>query len=315
MSRLEQAARELDELAQRRSINQMPKVDYLAYYKQRTSESANIKQVTEFDEEMLEIISGKTQNLGAAMPWVKTHDNIRFRTAEVSMWQGYNGHKKSMVLGYISLGFIKQNEPVCIASFEMKPTSTIKRMLCQATGTTTPTEFAYRKFVDFCKDKFWLYDKQGTVTPEMLYGVIYYAADNLGVKHFIVDSLMRVVGGEDDYNAQKDFVSRLCDIALDTGIHIHFVHHNRKGDESKPAGRYGAKGSGSLSDNVHNAFEVWQRPKKENEAEEGEEKPDMFIICDKQRNGEWQGSIGLWFDADSLQFMGTREGKARVWTN
>jgi twinkle protein len=228
------------------------------------------------------------------------------------MWQGFNGHKKSMTLGYISLNFIAHNEPVCIASLEMKPSSTITRMLSQAAGTIQPTPYAYQTFVNFCENKLYLYDKQGTITPETMYGVMYYAAEKLGCKHFIVDSLMRVVAGEDDYNAQKDFVSKLCDIALETGLHIHLVHHNRKGDETKPAGRYGAKGSGSLSDNVHNALEVWQNKNKKPE-DDDTDKPDMFIFCDKQREGSWQGAIGLWFDPNSLQMMGDSERQVRRW--
>jgi twinkle protein len=311
ISRLEQTAQQLDELSARRSIQKVPPVDFVKYMKERTEEHDNVKPINEYQEEILARLNGEGQNNGATMPWTSTFDKIKFRPAEVSMWQGYNGHKKSMTLGYISLGFIQQNEPVCIASFEMKPASTISRMLCQATGTIKPTPLAFGSFIDFCHNKLWMYDKQGTITPETLYGVIYYAAEKLGIKHFIIDSLMRVVGGEQDYDAQKDFVGKLCDIALETNIHIHFVHHNRKGDENQPAGRYGAKGSGSLSDNVHNALEVWQRPTKP--SDNGDE-PDMYIMCDKQREGEWEGAIGLWFDPNSLQMMGTKDGRTRTWT-
>jgi twinkle protein len=310
MSKLEKAVMAIDEIAKQRKFQSVPKVDFIKYMNERNAENDNVRTVKDFKDEVIERMSG-TKSIGATMPWTKTHEHIKFRPSEVSMWTGFNGHKKSMVLGYISLDFLRQNEPVCIASFEMKPSSTIKRMLCQAAGSLQPTELALDKFIDYCDNKLWLYDKQGTITPEQLYGVIYYTAEKLGVKHFIIDSLMRVVAGEDDYNAQKNFVSKLCDIALETGIHIHFVHHNRKGDETKPAGRYGAKGSGSLSDNVHNAFEVHQRYRRDDEEEN--ELPDMYVICDKQREGEWQGRIALWFDENSLQFMGSKDSKVRNW--
>ena len=54
-----------------------------------------------------------------------------------------------------------------------------------------------------------------------------------------------------------------------------------------------------------------QRHKKDDEGET--ELPDMFIICDKQREGEWEGAIGLWFDESSLQFMGSKDGRVRSW--
>lgn len=31
--------------------------------------------------------------------------------------------------------------------------------------------------------------------------------------------------------------------------------------------------------------------------------PDTLIICDKQRNGDWEGKIGLWFAPGPLQFL------------
>lgn len=287
-------------------------IDYVAYAKNRDTEKNNIKSPSEFFDEVLERITGQNKTFGASLPWVKTHDNLRFRPAEVTMWQGFNGHKKSMVLGYASLGFIQQEEPVCIASFEMKPASTIARMVKQATGTITPTKKALEKFIQFTDKKLWLYDRMGTVDKEALFGVMYYVADKLGCKHFIIDSLMRVVAGEDDYNGQKDFVTRLCEIAHETNMHIHFVHHNRKGDETKRAGRYGAKGSGSLSDNIHNALEVFQLPVKDGEEKE-EGAPDMYIYCDKQREGEWEGAIALWFDPNSLQFLGSPDAGVRAW--
>lgn len=290
-------------------------IDFAEYAETRNSEKDNIKSPQSFYEELKESLKPNQVLQGASLPWTKTHENLRFRDGEVTMWHGYSGHKKSMVLGYVSLGFIQQNSPVCIASFEMKPVRTLARMLKQATGTTQPTEYALDQFIKFSESKLWMYDKQGTITQETLFGVIYYAADQLKCKHFVIDSLMRVVPDEDDYNAQKNFVIRLCDIAMETGIHIHFVHHNRKGDESKAAGSQGAKGSGAIKDNVHNAIEVWTKYKDAaaREKAEDEETPDTYMLCTKQREGEWEGAIGLYFDESSLQFFGAKDSKVRTW--
>jgi twinkle protein len=305
---IEKTAAALDELAQRRKFNRVPDVDFIEYLQARQSDKDNVKRPHDFVDEMLERLSSSGQK-GATMPWTKTHDQVRFRGGEVSLWSGYNGHKKSMVLGYISLGFIKHNEPVCIASFEMRPASTVLRMVKQAAGTISPTRLSIDRFLEFSDGNLWLYDQQGTVDPERLYGVIYYAAEQLKVKHFVIDSLMRVVPGDDNYNAQKDFITRLCAIAQETNIHIHLVAHNKKGDESRPAGRYDTHGSSSLSNNVHNAFNVWSQKTKNPDSTE----PDVVIKCDKQREGEWEGAIGLWFCEDSLQFSGTPDLRARTW--
>ena len=34
-----------------------------------------------------------------------------------------------------------------------------------------------------------------------------------------------------------------------------------------------------------------------------ESDPDTLLICDKQRNGEWEGTIGLWYERNSQQFV------------
>ncbi len=136
-----------------------------------------------------------------------------------------------------------------------------------------------------------------------------YCAKEKNITHFFIDSLMKSVSGEDDYNGQKMFVDQLTSIARDNGIHIHVVHHIRKpADESHKPSKYDYKGSGSITDQVDNVISVWRNKANERKREAGgivdEKDPDALLICDKQRNGEWEGSIGLWFDANSQQYLG-----------
>ena len=119
---------------------------------------------------------------------------------------------------------------------------------------------------------------------------------------------MKCVRGEDDYNGQKEFVNALCAVAQDTGIHIHLVHHTAKpkmGD-SIP-GRYDAKGSGSISDQVDNVCGIWRNREEKKQADA----PDCVLNFDKQRNGEWDGKIALWFDPTSFQYRGLQHGFSR----
>ncbi len=140
--------------------------------------------------------------------------------------------------------------------------------------------------------------------------MVRYCAKEKGITHFFVDSLMKCVAGEDDYNGQKRFVDELTSIARDYGIHIHLVHHIRKpADESHKPGKYDYKGTGAITDQVDNVISVWRNKPKEKKRDEGkpveDKEPDALLICDKQRNGEWEGSIGLWFHKDSMQYIGT----------
>lgn len=288
--------------------------DFRAYMLE-TEPQVKVLAPKTWEDALVRSTQGKDPQLqGARLPWAKTHDLIRLRGGEVSLWQGPNGHGKSQLLNQVALGVAAQDEPVCIASFEMRPLVNLKRMLRQYAGTELPSENAARRMVSWLQRRLWFYDQMGSVRPEMIFAVIRYCATKLGVKHFVVDSLMKCIRGEDDYNGQKDFVDTLCTLARDHYVHIHLVHHVRKGEnEDRPPGKYDAKGSGSIIDQVDNIFTVWRNKPKERSvdkesrdggtvSEDTAKKPDALLICDKQRHFEWEGRIFLWFNKPALQY-------------
>ena len=71
--------------------------------------------------------------------------------------------------------------------------------------------------------------------------------------------------------------------------------------------KYDYKGTGAIVDQVDNIISVWRNKDKEKNRSAGkmvsEMEPDTKLICDKQRNGEWEGIIGLWYEANSQQFV------------
>lgn len=293
-------------------------VNFEAYMRE-SEPHAKVLSPTVWEEALIRSTQpGETLVTGAKLPWAKTHDLIRCRPGEVSLWQGPNGHGKSQLLGQAAIGFAAQDEPVCVASFEMKPLANLRRMLRQVARNEQPSAAIAQRMVRWLDKRMWFYDQMGSVRPEMLYAVIRYCATKLGVKHMVIDSLMKCVRGEDDYNAQKDFVDMLCTLARDHDTHIHLVHHVRKGEnEDRPPGKYDAKGSGSIIDQVDNIFTVWRNKPKERVVEKETRdggvvsedtgaKPDNLLICDKQRHGEWEGKIGLWFHKPSLQYTADR---------
>jgi twinkle protein len=220
---------------------------------------------------------------------------------------------KSMCTTYVALALMEQGEKVCIASFEMKPRRTLKRLASQAIGTTKPTEKFIDIFLDTMVDRLWLYDQQGSTTPERVLAVIYYCAEQLGITHFLLDSMMCIVSAEDDYNGQKKFVGALATAARDLNVGIHLIHHSRKReDEKHRPGKQDAKGSGAIVDQTDNFCTVFKTPKK---PEDGDEKPDFVLFVDKQRHGEWEGAIPLWFLDSCLQFHETPNARPRLWIN
>jgi twinkle protein len=288
----------LDDIAERlRGSTSIPDIDYEKYFKAKDDDKGKVKRVVDFYDEIDAYLTKGDGIEGVQLPFVKTNGKFAFRDGEVTLWTGQNGHRKSMVLGYIVLkSFLNQRIKACIASFEMKPLQTIKRMTIQHSHVSNPDYNEFADFMHHAGNDLYILDQMGGMTPERLYGIIYYCAEELGVKHFVIDSLMRVVPKEDDYNAQKDFIVKICEIANKTDIHIHVVHHTKKSDESKVGTRYDAKGSGAISDNVHNSIIVWSNKLGIKDM------PPMILNVDKQRAGEWEGKVPLNFDVKTISF-------------
>jgi twinkle protein len=290
-------------------------------YERETDAQHKVKPARLWVQELMDRLVHPVQQRRAVMPWRKTHGLIQFRPGEVTVWGGANGNGKSLVTGQVALSLCAQDEPTCVASFEMKPAKTLERMARQWScfnandpafrGSREAQEQMldlFGQFRDWTDKRLWLYDQQGTVSAKQVCAVARYCAKELKVTHFFVDSLMKCVAGEDDYNGQKTFVDELTAIARDHGMHIHLVHHIRKpANESHMPNKYDYKGSGSITDQVDNVISVWRNKEKEKSRSAGkmvsDGEPDTKLICDKQRNGEWEGVIGLWFDANSQQFV------------
>lgn len=291
--------------------------DDFAEYMQASETQAKVIPAQNYRDALKRAMFSPAQEKVSVLPWGKTLDQVQLRPGEVSMWAGANGSGKSMLLSHVVLGLLKQGERACIASFEMKPLRQLERMARQTAQNARPSEGAVDSMLDWLAGRLWFYDQQGTVKPAMVYAVCRYAADKHKCRHVVVDSLMKCVRGEDDYNAQKDFVDEITSLARDLGIHIHLVHHVRKpDDDTRVPSKYDAKGSGSISDQVDNVFMVWRnKPKEaivdrvnrgepitEKERDKLDKQPDVLLSCDKQRNGDWEGKVSLWFHKGALQY-------------
>jgi len=271
-----------------------------------TQESQFIVKPSEFSQEVLDRFNGNIEYLGDVLPWGKTHNCVALRPAEVSIWSGYNGHGKSQILGQVVAWAL--NKKWLIASMEMKPSATMQRMIRQIAGTRRPDDNYLNRFLSWTDDKLWIYDQQDSVKYDRILGMIRYSAEVLKIDHIVIDSLMKCGIATDDYAGQKEFVDKLCWAAKTYNIHIHLVHHMRKGaDELKMPGKHDLKGSGDISDLVDNVFIVHRNKSKENKIRKGEEvsdiEPDCKLGVVKQRHGEWEGIFNLWFHGESLQYL------------
>ena len=283
--------------------------DFNAFLK-APDEDYKLESPSRFRQQVVDRFYGETRDAGATMPWPKTHKYIKFRPAEVTIWAGINGHGRSMVTSHVALDLAWQGEVVCIMSMEMLPEATLGRMVRQASGRDTPSIRFIDRFLSWSDNRIVIFDHQGTVTAKLIIGSIRYAAAKYGVTQFFVDSLMKCSKGEDDYNGQKDFVDELTAAARDLRVHIHLVHHVKKlENEFVIPGKFDAKGSGAITDQVDNYMVVWRNKKKEVILRANPTDPkamsdyDAVLKVDKQRHGTgWEGQFGLFFDVGAQSY-------------
>lgn len=304
-------------------------IDFAAYFAE-TDHKTKVKPAADFVGAAKDRLRLKVQQKSTYLPWPKCNSAFEFRRGEVTMWAGQNGHGKTDMTTQMALSLVGQGERVCVASFEMKPVVTVARMVRQfsMTSLSSPQYQSpggmdmlcgwYDDFGQWTNGRLWLYDQTGTAQPTIVLGMVKYCAQELGITHVFIDSLMKCVRDEDDYNGQKDFIDRLCALAKDCDIHIHVVHHLKKpGKEGDLPDKHDTKGSGSITDQVDNLFMVWRnKPKEEQARIRGDlstkrMEPDAYLLCRKQRNyeGDADGepAISLWRERASGQFLASEE--------
>ena len=277
--------------------------DYLQDHEKLEHEDKLLHVSSYMDEAYDRLING-TKTFGSPMPWLKTQSKFRFRPGEVTLWVGSNGSGKSLVMGQCALT-LSQVEPVGIASFEMPPASTVARMFRQAAGGSNPT-------IEF-KDKFssalnlYVYNHIGNLNTDTVYGMCHYMAKEKGIKHIMIDSLVKCGVNSEKNEPQKQFLNKIQEIAKEHNIHIHLVHHTRKtASDTDRVDKNSVKGAGELVDLTDNLILVSRNrskeQKKKDNADYDEESPDCFLNIAKQRHGDDEPLFSFWWDEKSTQW-------------
>jgi len=279
----------------------------LENYKLTEDQVTRILHAPSLADEMIAEMSLGDEVLGQTLPWSKTYSLFRIRKAEMTVWSGYNGHGKSLMLSQVLLGMMQQGERVMVFSGEMTPERQLKRMVKQAAGLDRPSIPYIDAIGAWITDKLWFFNVVGSAGIDRLLQVFLYASKRYGMSHFVIDSLMMTDVPEDgpgSMTAQKDAVRKLCDFVRRNGCHLHLVAHPRKGaDENRGPGKLDVAGSSKITDGADNVFTVWSARKDESDADADPEKPDARLELQKQRNGDVQHySLPLWFCRDAQQF-------------
>jgi twinkle protein len=278
----------------------------LADYMANPDFSAHVRTADDFLEELKSVFAGNDGSVHyAEMGWPKARGKLEFRPEEITIWAGSNGSRKSMITGQVMLDFAQQCYKSMTISLEMSAKKTLERMYKQATGKGSLTSADCDHAAAVMRDHIYIFDHVGALHQDRLCAVVRWAKKTLGIEHFLIDSMMKVVNGDDDYNGQKDFINRMCELAKETQVHLHIVAHTRKPPESveRVPSKWDIKGSSSVTDLAHNVITLWRNRMKEEGKGKDNDGPDQILDIQKQRNGEFEGKIGLAFHPGSLQFL------------
>ncbi|CAK0759775.1 hypothetical protein WCLP8_3090001 [uncultured Gammaproteobacteria bacterium] len=155
-----------------------------------------------------------------------------------------------------------------------------------------------------------------------------------GCDVFVVDSLMRLGVGSEDDQGQEKAVFEVVSWAVEKGVHVHLVAHARKGNRAMGAvhaipDAEDVKGTSEIASNAANVLEIWRNRKLEDEIRQANEaaakgdgtaelkfreladKPPVVLNIAKQRNGDFEGRVGLWFNTETYQYRSAHDHRDR----
>lgn len=290
----------------------------------RSIDPPELRDVLAFTEEVVNLLCSDEPEAGVPLPWKKCGDSLLFRPGETIVLAGINGHGKSQMVGWLLLNAIKWEQVrACVASLEFRTAKWLARLVKQGSGTGNPTPRQARYVMHKLGGELYSFDLQSGVNWRRMLEVFKYASRRYGCKFFIIDNLAKCGIPEDDYRAQHEFMGALTSFNRDNDTTTILVHHMRKGDsEEGQPNKMAVKGSGSITDLADTVLSIWRNKKKELKVkaaiERGDEIPEELIresdaqlICSKQRNGDDEPMVKLWFDRKSYQYLAAQKHSPR----
>jgi twinkle protein len=201
----------------------------------------------------------------------------KIRPGELTVWTGIEKSGKTTLLAFILVHLMNLGEKVMVASMEVKPVKTLKKISRQAWGGLLKDEKLLEKcgteeelssYIESCRGQaeqcfawfapnLWLYDHVGIARWRDLADDIRWARRRHGITQFVIDNFMRLGIAKDDYAQQADAITFFAGLAMELDVHIHVVVHQNKSEGRKEqAGKRSVAGAFEIIANAHNIVEV-----------------------------------------------------------
>ena len=273
----------------------------------KTLSPETIMSPVDFTDSVQYLFEQGSKLFGTPTAWQELTNLLKgWRGSEVTVWTGRNGSGKSTILNQhiIDLGY--KGERTCIYSGEMPPDRYLRWAVIQLLKKNEPTKTEIDTALKWMENKIYILNVTSSIEPNKLLGDFEYVARRFGVKHFIIDSLMKVkLNDSDEYNEQKNFMNQICDFSKKTNSHVNLVVHPRKtmSDKDEP-GKVDVKGSSHITDLAHNVIVMYRvdDETKDKLRKAGKMVADTFLFVKKNREFGIEGKVYMYFNEDTRRF-------------
>lgn len=287
------------------------------------SDEPDLRLPSEYFEEVAALFYPKEgRAVGYRTPYGSIGESLLFRPGELTIWTGDAGAGKTQVLQDCIVDGIRQGARFCLLSLEMHPKRTLERLARQVVGTKQPTMAALKAALDWLSEGLVLFTRTGKQQLEEILRIFEYARARYGCDAFSIDSLMRLGVAGDDYNTQEQVIFHLVEWTMASNVHVHLVAHSKKGERDRGAPETGdIKGAMEIGANAFNIISIWRDRKFEEQVqglrESGasedarklfDSRPGVILNVAKQRNGDFEGKVGLWFDQATYRYRSRADG-------
>jgi twinkle protein len=273
----------------------------------KSFDPSSLMRAKDFEDEINFMFEHPEKMHGIETPYNGLTDILKgWREAEMTIWSGRSGSGKSTILNDVIYSLLKKGEKVMMGSFEMLPRKYLKWMTVRIKEKYHLNRVEVGEALEELQNLF-IINLIGNIIPSDLLNVLDFAARKYGVKHFFIDSLMKInLPGYDKFEAQKDFCNLLIDnVAKMYEGHVHLVAHPRKGfkDTDRPD-KMDVSGSSDITNLADNVIIIYRLSQEEKDKilEKGSTPADSIVYVKKNREWGNEGDINLSFDSNTKKF-------------